>query len=466
MKRLAIIGMAFITLVSSCRKIEVDGNGSGSNTNTGTTDETILSGKIDADRTLVTGKTYKLRGTVYVVDGAKLTIQPGVTILGEKSSRGTLVVTRGAQILANGTVSQPVVFTSDASTPQRGDWGGIVLLGRAKTNASFNGVAGVGEIEGGVNNAEGLGLYGGADDNDNSGVLKYVRIEYAGYAFLPDKELNGLTFGAVGRGTVVDHVQVSYANDDSFEWFGGSVDCKYLIAYKGLDDDFDMDNGFSGRLQFGIGFRDSTIADQSQSNGFEIDNDAGGSNLVPQTSAIISNFTLVGPRASLTSVGNSNYRRGMHTRRNAAISVFNSIIMGWPLGWNLDGSTGTATDLNYSGASPKAFVSTTILAGNSSSFLYSANAANPTGWTTTDLGNYFSRSGSGNSVLATNTEAGLVAPFKYDSSVDFSAVAGGAAALGGDFTNTKLAPGFFTSTSFRGAAGVADTWWKTWTSFQ
>jgi hypothetical protein len=156
----------------------------------------------------------------------------------------------------------------------------------------------------------------------------------------------------------------------------------------------------------------------------------------------------------------------MHTRRNAAISVFNSIIMGWPIGWNLDGSTGIATDLNYSGASPKAFVSTTILAGNSSSFLYSANAANPTGWTTTDLGNYFSRSGSGNSVLATNTEAGLVAPFKYDSSVDFSAVAGGAAALGGDFTNTKLAPGFFTSTSFRGAAGVADTWWKTWTSFQ
>jgi hypothetical protein len=432
----------------------------------GTTDNLVLSGKVNSDRTLKSGNTYKLRGIVYVVDGAKLTIEPGVIIEGEKSSRGTLVVTRGTQIVANGTAEKPIVFTSDAATPARGDWGGIVILGRAKTNASFNGVAGVGEIEGGVNNAEGLGLYGGADDNDNSGVLKFVRIEYAGYAFLPDKELNGLTLGAVGKGTVIDHVQVSFAADDSFEWFGGSVDCKYLIAYKGLDDDWDMDNGYNGRVQFGISFRDSLVADISQSNGFEIDNDASGSNTSPQTSAVFSNMTVIGPRATLANTGNSLFRRGIHTRRNSAVSVFNSIIMGWPTGWNLDGSTGSPTDLNYSSGSPKAFVSNSILAGNNTPLTYSASLSAPTGWTTTDLQNYFNRPGGGNSLFTATSDVGLVAPFKYDNSVDWNASAGSAAATGGDFANPKLGNGFFTPTGYRGAAGVNDDWWKGWTKFQ
>ena len=466
MKRLALIALGSITLIIGCRKIEVDDNGTNNGNGNNTADDLVLSGKINSDRTLQTGKTYKLRGTVYIVDGAKLTIEPGVTIQGEKSSRGALVVTRGTQLLANGTAEKPVVFTSDQSNPQRGDWGGIVLLGRAKTNASFNGVAGVGEIEGGVNNAEGLGLYGGADDNDNSGVLKYVRVEYAGYAFLPDKELNGITFGGVGRGTVVDHVQVSFANDDSFEWFGGSVDCKYLISYKTLDDDFDMDNGFSGRLQFGIALRDSVIADVSGSNGFEIDNDAGGSALAPQTGAIISNFTVIGPRATLANLGNSNFQRGAHTRRNSSISIFNSIIMGWPRGWNLDGSLGTPTDLNYVGGSPKAYVSNTMLAGNNTQLIYSASASAPTGWTVTDLTNYFNRAGAGNNLLATTADVGLTAPFKYDNSVDFNPAPGSAAAGGADFSLNKLTGGFFTTTTYRGSSGVGDTWWKNWTKFQ
>ena len=465
MKRFAIFACLAVTLITGCRKIEVDDNGHNNGGGGGTTDNLILSGKINADRTLETGKTYKLRGTVYVVDGAKLTIQPGVTIQGEKSSRGALVITRGTQIIANGTADKPIVFTSDASTPQRGDWGGVVILGRAKTNSAFNGVAGVGEIEGGVNNAEGLGLYGGADDNDNSGVLKYVRIEYAGYAFLPDKELNGLTLGGVGKGTVIDHVQVSYANDDSFEWFGGSVDAKHLIAYKGLDDDFDMDNGFSGRLQFGIVFRDSTVADVSGSNGFEVDNDAGGSNLLPQTSAVVSNFTVIGPRATLTNVGNSNFKRAMHLRRNSALSVFNSIFMGWPTGLNLDASTGTPTDLNYIGASPKAVISNTIIAGNNTQFTYSASGGSPTGWTTGDLTNYFNRTGAGNNVLANASDVGLSASFKYDNTVDFNANAGSPAASNADFTHSKLPNSFFTATTFRGAAGAGDSWWKGWTKF-
>lgn len=469
MKRLLIIALASIVVATGCRKIEVDetGNntGGGDTTNTPVPGENlILSGRINADRTLKTGLTYTLKGIAYVVDGAKLTIQPGVTIRGEKSSRGTLVITRGTQIIAEGTADKPIVFTSESATPQRGDWGGVVILGRAKTNASFNNAVGVGEIEGGVNNAEGLGLYGGADDNDNSGVLKYVRIEYAGYAFLPDKELNGLTLGGVGRGTVMEHVQVSYANDDSFEWFGGSVNAKYLIAYKGLDDDFDADNGFSGHVQFVIGFRDSTVADISSSNGFEMDNDAGGSILTPQTSPIFSNVTLIGPRATLANMGNSNYRRGMHLRRNSSVSVFNSIIMGWPTGLLVDAGTGTPTDANI--AAGKMIIANTILAGNTSQLSYTVNTTTPTGWTTPDLANYINRTDGGNTVLATTDEVGLTAPFKYDNSVDFNPAAGSAAATGGDFTNTKLPSSFFQATTFRGAAGVGDTWWKTWTAFK
>lgn len=466
MKRITFFALAVVTIISGCRKIEIDGDdNSGGNNGGGTGENLILSGKINADRTLKTGNTYKLRGIVYIVEGAKLTIEPGVIIQGEKSSRGTLVITRGTQIIASGTVDKPIVFSSDAATPASGDWGGIVILGRARVNSSYNGVAGLGEIEGGINNAEGLGLYGGADDNDNSGVLKYVRIEYAGYAYLPDKELNGLTMGGVGKGTIIDYVQVSNAADDSFEWFGGAVDCKHLIAYKGLDDDWDVDNGFSGRIQFGISMRDSMVADISQSNGFEIDNDAGGSNLLPQTSAVFSNMTVIGPRATLTNTGNSLFRRGIHTRRNSAISIFNSIIMGWPTGWNLDGSLGTPTDLNYSGATPKAFVSNTILAGNNTQFTYTASASAPTGWSTTDLQNYFNRAGGGNSTLTNASEIMLTAAINQSGSPDWNPAAGSPALTGADFSNSKVSNNFFSSTSYRGACGQSDTWWKGWTKF-
>jgi hypothetical protein len=460
------MALAAVIVATGCRKIEVDdtdndngGNGGGN----GGGENFTLSGRISADRTLKTGNTYLLKGVVYVVEGAKLTIEPGVTIRGEKSSRGALVVTRGTQIIAEGTADKPIVFTNETGTPQSGFWGGLVILGRAKTNNSFNGVAGVGEIEGGVNNAEGLGLYGGADDEDNSGVLKYVRIEYAGYAFLPDKELNGLTLGGVGRGTVIDYVQVSHANDDSFEWFGGSVNAKHLIAYKGLDDDFDADNGFSGKVQFAIGFRDSTIADISSSNGFEMDNDAGGSSLKPQTSPIFSNVTLIGPRATLTNIGNSNYRRGMHLRRNSSVSVYNSIVMGWPTGLYVDAGTGTPTDTNI--IAGRMVFANNIFAGNNTQINYIPSATAPTGWTTPTLTEYINRADGGNTVLATADEVGLTAPFKYDSSVDFNAAGGSAAAAGGSFTDAKLADPFFEQTTFRGAAGVGDTWWQGWTRF-
>ena len=241
MKHITLVSIAMLFLANACRKIEVDGTNNNPTPPVGS-ENTILEGRITANRTLKADFVYKLRGLVYVTNGAVLTIEPGTKIVGEQGRNGGLIITRSSKIIADGTIDNPIVFTSEASAPARGDWAGLVVLGNAPTNATFNGQVGIGEIEGGINNSDGLGLYGlGSSSNpaDNSGVLRYVRIEYAGYAFLPDKEINGLTLGGVGNLTEIDHVQVAYANDDSFEWFGGTVNCKHLIAYKGLDDDFD-----------------------------------------------------------------------------------------------------------------------------------------------------------------------------------------------------------------------------------
>ena len=466
MKKLFLAATILGLAATSCRKIEVDGTTTVVTGGGGTTTEnTILEGRIIENRTLKAQYTYKLRGLVYVTNGAVLTIEPGTKIVGETGKSGGLIICRSAKIIADGTPDKPIVFTSEAATPSSGDWAGLVILGNAPTNSSFNGQAGIGEIEGGINNSDGLGLYGlGASSNpaDNSGVLRYVRIEYAGYAFLPDKEINGLTLGGVGNQTIIDYVQVSRANDDSFEWFGGTVNCKHLIAYKGLDDDWDVDNGFSGKIQFGISLRDSSVADISGSNGFEVDNDASGSTNNPQTSAVFSNMTVIGPRAALSNIGNSNFKRAMHLRRNSSISIFNSVFMGWPTGLLVDASTGRPIDLNISGGSM--VIANTILASNNTQFSYTASASAPTGWATADLTNYFNLPANGNSVLATNNDVALTAPFKYDNTVDFNPAAGSPALTGATFTSPKLATGF-TAVTHKGAAASGDTWWKTWTKF-
>ena len=184
--------------------------------------QVVVSGNITTNTTWTKNNTYLLTGFVYVKDNAKLTIEPGTVIKGDKNSKGSLIITRGASIIADGTSSEPIVFTSNEAAPTYGDWGGIILLGKAPANCSLMGTTGVCEIEGGVNNAQGDGLFGGNDPNDNSGILRYVRIEYPGIAFQPNSEINGLTMGAVGAGTIIDHVQVSYSGDESFEWFGGT----------------------------------------------------------------------------------------------------------------------------------------------------------------------------------------------------------------------------------------------------
>ncbi len=469
MKKLFLYGILIVATAVSCRKIEVDGSTSTTTPPpTGETENIILEGRITANRTLKAAYTYKLRGLVYVTNGAILTIEPGTKIVGETGRNGGLIITRSCKIIADGTADKPIVFTSESATPARGDWTGLVLLGNAPTNAAFNGVQGVGEIEGGINNSDGLGLYGtpstqAQNPADNSGILRYVRIEYAGFAFLPDKEINGLTFGGVGNKTVVDYVQVSYANDDSFEWFGGTVNCTHLISFRTLDDDFDTDNGFSGKVQFGISLRDSAVADISKSEAFESDNDANGSALLPQTSATFSNMTVMGPKATLANSGNNLFVWGAQIRRNSSLSIFNSIIMGYPNGLYIDATKGVPTDNNIPGS---IFVQNTIIAGSPTPVLYniSGNTNVPlVANTTATITAWFNTAAYGNSILATNDLVGLTAPFNY-TAPDFNPMAGSPAASGGVFSHAKLENGF-TNVTYKGACAVGDTWWKTWTKF-
>ncbi len=467
---------------NGCRKIEIDSQTTIIDTShTTPTESTTLSGKINTDRTLRATNTYTLRGLVYVTENATLTIEAGTKIVGEKSTRGALVITRGCKIVANGTADKPIVFTSDQSSPQRGDWAGLVLLGRARTNASFNGSFGLGQAEGGIDNSSGDGLYGGTEDNDNSGSLKYVRVEYAGYAYLPDKEINGISFYAIGRGTTVDHVQVSYANDDSYECFGGNVNLTRIISYRGLDDELDTDNGYSGNVQFVICQRDSSVADVSGSNGWESDNDANGIAVIvpsglqtvqPQTKAVYSNVTMIGPRAASNNVGNSLYRNGAQIRRNSAISLFNSVMLGWPTGILIDASTGTPTDINITGTpvtpnqTTNLFVQNFVIAGSATPLKYTASSTAPTGWTVGDMTAWFNTAAFNNSILAAAADAKLADPFNLSGNPDYTPTTGSPLLTGASFTHAKLTG--FTQVTFIGAVGPDGedaTWWKGWTKF-
>ncbi len=278
-----------------------------------------------------------LQNKIYVKNNATLTIAPGTIIRGDKPTQGSLIVTRGSKLNAIGTIASPIIFTSNEAIGNRseGDWGGIVLLGLARNNQP----GGVANIEGIVQTTD--TQYGGSFDNDNSGTIKYVRIEFAGIALEPNKEINGLTFGSVGSATTIDYVQVSHSGDDSFEWFGGTVNCKHLIAYRGLDDDFDTDFGFRGKIQFALAIRDKDVSDAiGDSNSFESDNDAAGSAGQPKTAAIFSNVTLVGPKGngSIVLPVGEKFEKAFRLRRNTAVSCFNSLVVGWEKGLSIEGT--------------------------------------------------------------------------------------------------------------------------------
>ena len=283
---------------------------------------TTLLGNINATTTLTSDKVWTLKGYVYVTDGAKLIIQPGTTIISDIAEKGALCIERGAQIIAEGTVTKPIVFTSGKPSGERtpGDWGGIVILGRAKTNRSSEPT-----IEGGIGRP-----YGGTNDQDNSGVLKYVRIEYAGIAALPNSEINGLTLGGVGSGTTIEYVQTIYANDDAFEFFGGTVSPKNLYAFATADDDYDFDFGYTGTVTNSVSKRDPQFVDNGDAgNGVECDNDGTGSSAQPFTHPKLIGMILVGP-FNVNALTNHNL--GLRWRRATQFTITNSKILGYMKG--------------------------------------------------------------------------------------------------------------------------------------
>jgi hypothetical protein len=433
--------------------------------------ENVLEGTIPS-QTLDASKKYIIRGIVTVADGSTLTIPAGTVLFGEKKTKGTLVVKPGGKIIAEGSASQPIVFTSNQAPGEReqGDWGGLVILGKANVNQNNPAIEG-------ITPAANYGTFNStANDADNSGVLKYVRIEYAGIALTPNNETNGLTMGAVGSGTTVDFVQVTYGGDDAFEWFGGTVQCTHLVALATWDDDFDTDFGFSGKVQFGLSIRDPFNADQSGSNGFECDNDASGSTATPKTAAVFSNMTLLGPvYDSAKAAFNANYQHAAHLRRNCEQSILNSVIVGYPIGINLDGTLANYTS-GLGVLEKNIFVCTSVKGKTNRPFMAGSS-------TSSAVSDYFNTTMSNITYTASTPSTGSSkaiadAGVNPDLIMGFSTTAGatgtypqnpnfasftGATQTGASFTNGKVSS-WFTQTTYRGAFGSSD-WTDSWANF-
>ncbi|MCB1051987.1 MAG: hypothetical protein KDC71_15420 [Acidobacteria bacterium] len=288
-------------------------------------DDFIKAGEV---KTLTAGTNYLLDGFVFVEDGATLIIEPGTVVKGKQipstsDNASALIVARGGKLIADGTAEKPIIFTSeldnlnvpnDLTWQDRGLWGGIILLGKATTNRGIDG-----QIEG-IPTGEPRAAYGGTDDHDYSGVLRYVSIRHSGAELSPGDEINGLTFGAVGDKTIIDHVEVFANLDDGYEWFGGTVNTTYLVAAYCADDCFDYDEGWRGKNQFWFGI-------QGPDKGGRIGEHDGGTiqeTAPPFATPTINNATYIGPGVDNTPEGDGG--EAIILRDNAGGYYFNSII--------------------------------------------------------------------------------------------------------------------------------------------
>ena len=423
---------------------------------------TLNSSSITGNTVLNRSTTYYLKGFNYVQNGAVLVIEAGTKIYGDFNTKGTLIIQRGGKIFANGNANDPIVFTSQKPAGLRaaGDWGGIIILGRSGINTASGSDSA--EIEG---FGPGLGpIYGGQPriDNDSSGVFRYVRIEFPGINLtgISGNEINGLTMGGVGSRTVIEYVQVSYSGDDSYEWFGGTVNCKHLIAFKGLDDDWDTDNGYRGKVQFGLSVRDSGLVDISTSNGFESDNNVNTPTNYnsPRTKPIFSNMTVIGPYGQTGWALNSLWGRGGHLRRNTLLSAYNSIIMAWRVGLRVDGS-----GVGNAATGDTIQIRNNILAGN-------IRLADSTGTGSFSTQQWLQTPAYANTVFTDNSSVQLTAPFNIYPDVPLPAnnvnnwipLSGSPALSGASFSNPNLSG--FENVSYRGAFGT-DNWTANWAQF-
>jgi hypothetical protein len=302
----------------------------------------IIAGNIDKDTRLTKRNTYQLVGVVYVTNNATLTIEPGTVIRGDDKTCGTLVITNGAKIMAEGLETDPIVFTSNKETVERkpGDWGGIIILGKAPINT----LGGLHTLPFDLEPM--LNHYGGQDPEDNSGILKYVRVEYAGRKLSSLKELNGISLAGVGRKTVLSNIQVSYSNDDSFESYGGDLVMNNLISYRTTDDDFDFTQGVQCNISNSIAIRHPFSSDVSGSRCFEVDSydKIGNTDMSKKLTTIdATNITLV----NLEENNQGLVRESVYVRENTYFNLSNSIISGFTPFVLLEGNIGDG-DVNLS----------------------------------------------------------------------------------------------------------------------
>ncbi|WP_034753167.1 hypothetical protein [Chryseobacterium daeguense] len=347
---------------------------------------TTVSGAITSNTTW--SGVIEINGIVTVKDGATLTIQPGTFIKAKPNAAGEgsgiLVITKTGRINATGTESQPIIFTSyrlldgnEDTTAVPGDFGGVVLLGDAPSNVPT------------TTTVEGLSgsdyYFGGSNSAHNAGIMKYVRIEFAGYDFVganSGNEVNALTLAGVGSGTSLSNIQVSYGQDDSFEFFGGTVNASNLVSFAAEDDNFDFDNGYTGTITCALALADSnsshtTSGGVSDTNGIELDNNAGGTSTPLLTHPVINNLTIVGPSTNVLSptagVGPA-YENGIHIRRNGRLTLNDAVITGYPTGIKVEG-TGSQLSSASTYSSIRVHGFTTSVTGTGTSGIPAANLA-------------------------------------------------------------------------------------------
>jgi hypothetical protein len=458
-RSLLVASLCGIIAFSACKKSDDNTDPGTGGTNPPPAGSTIdVRGVIKTSTTWKKDYKYRLRGYVYVTDGATLTIEPGTQIVSNKDSAGVLVIYRDGQINATGTATDPIVFTSAEATKAPGDLGGVVIAGQATGNGNHA------VMEGGLDPA--YSAFGGTNDAHNSGTFKYVRIEYTGKAVNPGDEVNGLSLYGVGSGTTIDYVEVVRGLDDAFEFFGGTVNCKHLIAYNCADDDFDMDDGFRGKIQFAISIKDKAFTDNKGttgdiSNNFEVDNvnPANGFLLSrsPITFPILSNFTAIGPNAAQGTNGvSADYGFGMRWRRGAKFILANSIVMGSAKGGLI--IENDSTNSYYSKGISKFYnsflnaVQGPYQAISNGGFLTDASLQTMT--ETTNSSQYF----------ATATAIGLTDPFN-NAAPNLKPSTGSPALTGAKFDLTQLQDAFFTQVGYRGALDASNDWttgWAVW----
>ncbi len=409
-----------------------------------------VTGVITTNTTWTKNNVYLLQGTVFVDSLVTLTIEAGTVVRGDANTViSALVIQRGAKIIANGTPCNPIVFTSSKAIGARvkGDWGGLIIEGRALNNLGT-------EVP-----IEGIGAtnlrarHGGNTPNDNSGSLTYARIEFAGFVIAANNEMNSLTMGSVGSGTTINHIQASFGMDDAFEWFGGSVNCQHLVAYRTLDDDFDTDNGYSGTVQFALGVKDPAVSDApaiSTSEGFESDNNGTAPfTILPKTSASFYNVTQIGAFRCSSNAGGitqptaDGFRRGARIRRNSELKIYNSILMNNWRGLIMDAdvlANGQAAFKNNVIAMDYTFNST--VTGATGLALAAENAATTT---------YLNNPANGNNVLSTPCDV-LVNAWSFTNPDYRPNAAGSGAALAG----ADLTPGIQIETALFNANQTAE----------